>query len=267
MLTAILKFFSPLAHPICLIWLVCLIGSVIAWRKKQKVGFGFMLGIAIFISLIASRIPLILVGNMEAPYAGVELEKLEPGDAVVLLGGGVSYSRTDPLGMNLNEASDRVFVTYELLRLGKAPLLVLGGGGDDRDGVRISEATIVGQYLQKQLGVKTEMMELGISGSTHDEAVKCAALAKEHGWKRVFLVTSGFHMARAEATFRTAGLPVVPVGCDFARPGMPNKEAFNPLPWPNGIELFSLYAHEKAGWFIYRARGWIKPEVATPPAK
>jgi uncharacterized SAM-binding protein YcdF (DUF218 family) len=267
MLTAILKFLSPLAHPVCLIWVACLVGAVVAWRKKQKAGMFFLLGIALFISLTASRIPLYLIGNLEAPYAYVNLEKLESGDAVILLGGGAGYSKTDPLGVNYNEASDRVFTAMELARLAKAPVLILGGGGDLDGDESISEGSTVKRWLQKNLpaNATVEMIELTASGNTRDEAVKCAALAKERGWKRVFLVTSGYHMRRAEATFRTAGLPVVPVGCDFIRSGMPNKSPFNPLPWPPGIELFSLYAHEQAGWAVYRLRGWIKPDASTGP--
>lgn len=265
MLTATLKFFSPLAHPVCLIWLACLVGAVVAGRKKLKPTMFFLLGIALFISLVASRIPLLLMGRLEAPYAYVEMEKLEPGDAVILLGGGAGYSKTDPLGVNFNEASDRVFTAMELLRLQKAPLLILGGGGDPKESQDISEGSTVKRWLEKNLPLKVEMMELTASGNTHDEAVKCAALMKERGWKRVFLVTSGFHMRRAEAVFRTAGVPVVPVACDFIRSGMPNKSAFNPLPWPPGIELCSLYLHEQAGWAIYRMRGWIKSEDAKKP--
>ncbi len=267
MLTAILKFLSPLAHPVCLIWLACLIGATVAWRKKQKAGMFFLLGIALFISLVASRIPLILMGRLEAPYAYVDLSKLETGDAVILLGGGAGYSKTDPLGVNYNEASDRIFTAMEIVRLGKSPVLVLGGSGDPTESPDTGEGNTVKRWLEKNLAAKVEMLELSISGSTRDEAVKCAALATERGWKRVFLVTSGYHMRRAEATFRTAGLPVVPVGCDFIRSGMPNKSPFNPLPWPPGVELSSLYAHEQAGWTVYRMRGWIKPEADKPATK
>lgn len=267
MLTSILKFFSPLAHPICLVWLACLVGAVVAGRKKQKPWMFFLLSIALFISLVASRIPLLLMGKLEAPYAYVELEKMEPGDAVILLGGGAGFSKTDPLGVNFNEASDRIFTAMELLRLGKAPVLVLGGGGDSTESQELGEGSTVKRWLEKNLTTKVEMRELTISGNTHDEAVKCAALTKEQGWKRIFLVTSGYHMRRAEATFHTAGLPVIPVACDFVRPGMPNKEGFNPMPWPPGVELFSLYAHEQAGWLVYRMRGWVKPEATAPKAE
>lgn len=262
MLTAILKFFSPLTDPVSFIWLVCLVGAVVAWRKKQKIGMWFLLSIAIFISLVASRIPLILMGKLEAPYAYVNLEKLEPGDAVMLLGGGAGYTRTDPLGINFNDAGDRIFTAMEILRLGKAPVLVLGGGGDNTEDPEISEGNTVARWLEKNLPNKPEMIRLTASRSTYEEAGKCAALAKERGWKRIFLVTSGFHMRRALATFRTAGVPVVPVGCDFVRSGMPNKEAFSPLPWPPGMTLFSLYSHEEAGWTVYRMRGWISAEAA-----
>lgn len=262
MLTAILKFFSPLAHPVCLIWLACLIGAIIAWRKKQKGGMIFLLGIVLFISLVASRIPLLLMGRLEAPYAYVDLEKLEPADAVILLGGGAGYSKTDPLHITFNDASDRVVTAMELMRLGKAPVLVLGGGGNTSDDATLDEGPTVKRWLEKNLGTNSELHALSASGSTYDEATKCSALAKERGWKRVYLVTSGYHMPRALATFRTAGVPVEPVGCDFVRSGMPKKDGFSPLPWPPGVELFSLYAHEEAGWLVYRMRGWIKPEAA-----
>jgi uncharacterized SAM-binding protein YcdF (DUF218 family) len=49
------------------------------------------------------------------------------------------------------------------------------------------------------------------SRDTRDNAAFTAVLAKEHGMKRVLLVTSALHMPRASLLFRNAGVDVVPV--------------------------------------------------------
>jgi uncharacterized SAM-binding protein YcdF (DUF218 family) len=74
----------------------------------------------------------------------------------------------------------------------------------------------------------------------------------------VLLVTSAFHMRRAAAVFGSAGIPVVPVPCNFlteislasAPPGIGVPRAGNLL-------KASIWLHEQIGWLMYRQRGWI----------
>ena len=64
--------------------------------------------------------------------------------------------------------------------------------------------------------------------------------------------------ARAAATFRTAGVEVVPVPCNFLTTV---STADSPLevkvPSWNGCEKISIWMHEFIGWRVYRNRGWI----------
>ena len=91
--------------------------------------------------------------------------------------------------------------------------------------------------------------------TTHDEAVRMAALARAQGWRRVALVTSPTHTRRACATFERAGLAVVctPALARDATWGGPA-----PLRSPGDrLRATRLWLHEVVGWLTYRARGWV----------
>ncbi|HEY0777277.1 MAG TPA: YdcF family protein [Gemmatirosa sp.] len=92
-------------------------------------------------------------------------------------------------------------------------------------------------------------------GSTHDEAVRMAALAHAHGWRRVALVTSPAHTRRACATFERAGLAVVctPATARDAAWGGPT-----PLRSPGDrLRVTASWIYEQIGWQVYRRRGWV----------
>jgi uncharacterized SAM-binding protein YcdF (DUF218 family) len=103
------------------------------------------------------------------------------------------------------------------------------------------------------------VVSLGENAHTRQEAEKVRALVDQRGWKRVLLVTSANHMTRAAAVFRTLGIDVVPVPCNFLTTvsTAPNGPVFTVPNWA-GFEKIGAWAHERTGWWIYRWRGWIK---------
>ena len=83
-------------------------------------------------------------------------------------------------------------------------------------------------------------------------------MSKENGWQLVALVTSAFHMTRTHAVFAKAGVPVLPVPCNYESAPLRGR----PLRWigvPNATHLlhFECWLHEIVGWYAYRLRGWI----------
>jgi uncharacterized SAM-binding protein YcdF (DUF218 family) len=99
---------------------------------------------------------------------------------------------------------------------------------------------------------------LGICADTHDEAEKVAALAAEQKWTRIALVTSASHMTRAKATFEKAGVPVVPVPCNYNSQQMRQERPYwIKTPDVNGYGYFEGWMHEVIGTWVYRWRGWI----------
>jgi hypothetical protein len=95
------------------------------------------------------------------------------------------------------------------------PALVLGGGGDGVNGIEQAEGKLL-MNLLVDLGFESvPAYSLGICSNTRDEARRVEPLIKEHAWRSLILVTSAYHMKRAEATFRKLNLPITTVACDF----------------------------------------------------
>ena len=250
-----------LLAPVGLVWAALLVLTALLWRRGLR-GFAAATGaLVVFITIIGSTsVPGKLLGSLERPYAGVKIEDLPAADAVVLLGGGAQASRYEVAGVHLAQAGDRLVMAAELMRLGKAPVLLLGGNVGPLDGRYVVEAEIA-KGLLTRWGVPAEaMIPLGGNADTHDEATDVRALATERGWHRVLLVTSANHMRRAAATFRQMGIEVTPVPCNFLTSVGSGDVPFAPsVPGTDGFVKMGVWLHEEIGWLVYSRRGWLVP--------
>lgn len=253
-----------LLEPIGIVWLGLLILTVWLLGKRQWGPAVFAGLITLFVTIIGSSgVPGDLLRSLERPYAGVRIDALPTADAIVLLGGGASPSRYEAEGVHLTVAGDRLVMAHELFRLGKAPVLLLGGNSNKLDGVVKFEGVIVRDLLTTWGTPPEAIIPLGSNEDTHDEALKVKALATERGWHRVLLVTSANHMRRASAVFRAQGLEVIPVPCNFltslgTAPPPPGVS----VPRYDGFLRVAIWLHEEIGWWTYRHRGWIAAEGA-----
>jgi uncharacterized SAM-binding protein YcdF (DUF218 family) len=158
-----------------------------------------------------------LLLRLEAPYPPQPLVTVPAAAAAVVLGGAISPPSSTRPYPNLHEAADRVWHAARLHHAGKAPLLVLAGGGDPAC-PGCSEAHAMQRLLQ-DLGVPAAALLLDdTSRNTRENALNAAALLQQRGIRRVLLVTSAFHMPRAMAQFEAAGLQAVPAATDHAEP-------------------------------------------------
>lgn len=256
------KFLEPLLQPIGFFWLLTVIAAVrLAYQRKWR-GAIFCSAIVAAIFLIGSTtLPSRLLASLERPYAGQRLENLPACDAVVMLGGLLNPSRHDLLGFDVGSAADRALTAIELLRRGKAGTLVLGGGGGLRkvpEGAAWRETELLEPWLSAWNLTASKPISIRLSANTREEAQQVLDLAREHRWQRILLVTSGYHMKRAEALFRQSAVSIVPVACDFV--GLSTLETdkpFTPFPEIYGFQYLTLYIHEQIGWLYYRLRGWV----------
>jgi uncharacterized SAM-binding protein YcdF (DUF218 family) len=259
---ALLHLLLSLIEPIGFIWLCLLVLTATLWWKRQRrfaLATGFL---AVFVTVIGSTsLPgRILLGSLERPYAGIQLDALPAADAIVLLGGGAAASRYEANGVHVTPSGDRIVMAHALFRMGKAPVMLLGGSESKLDGVVHFESEIVRELLVTWGVPKEAMIPLASNADTHDEALKVRALAAEHGWRRFLLVTSANHLRRASATFRAQGLEVIPVPCNFlttiSTAPAPRPPGFA-VPGNDGFVKMATWMHEEIGYFIYRRRGWI----------
>jgi len=259
MLEDLLHQLLYLLEPIGFVWFCLLVLTGALWWKRQR-RFAVVTGfVAIVVTVVGSTsLSGSLLGSLERPYAGVEIEKLPTADAIVLLGGGASPSRYETSGVHLTPAGDRLVIAHAVFKLNKAPVLLLGGNANKLDGVIRFESEIVRDLFLTWGIPKEAMIPLGSNADTHDEALKVRALATERGWRRVLLVTSANHQRRASATFRAQGLEVISVPCNFLTnvSNAPGEPGFS-VPRYDGFVKMATWLHEEIGWFMYRRRGWI----------
>jgi uncharacterized SAM-binding protein YcdF (DUF218 family) len=261
MLDFLMRQILALMEPVGLLWLVLLIFCVVLFRGRQR-GPGLVAGgMAAIVTLCGGTdFPGWLLRGLEKPWVGLKIDSLPVCDAVVVLGGGGEPSRYEMHGLHFTKAGDRMLMGLELMRIGKAATLCLGGGGAELDGRVVAEAEVVRAWMSAWgLPANAEVVSFGLNRNTREEAEKTAAIARSRGWKRVLLVTSAFHMNRASATFRTLGVDVVPAPCNFLTSisTSDNPIRFTVPGW-QGFEKIDIWFHEVVGTRVYKTRGWIK---------
>lgn len=255
-----MKFLIPFLEPLGLIWIgLAILVAFTVRRQCRRMAAALALIWMILTLATCMPVPSVLLGALEKPWLGRDLKSVVPADAIVSLGGAGRVSSLEITGFQMRRGADRLVTAIELMRLGKAGTLVIGGGGQrGANGGWESEADAAKRWIESWKIVAAPTISLGVCSDTRDEAVKMAALARERGWRRVILVTSASHMNRAEAAFRKAGLEVEPAPCNFLSSVVSEPELrwFHP-PSYNGLEAFFLWFHEFIGSRVYRWRDWI----------
>ncbi|MHB1080806.1 MAG: YdcF family protein [Prosthecobacter sp.] len=258
-MNSLLKIALQFTQPLCLIWLLLGVWLLRLLWKRIK-GSLWLPAISWVLLTVISCTPLasILLASLENQIPKVQLNELSDADAILCLGGGVEPSLSEPTGFHLKIGADRLSTALTLAVAGKAPLLILGGGGYPHEGRTLSEADAVRDYLAAYVPLKIELNSLGICSDTHDEALKVAALMRQRGLKRLLLVTSASHMPRAIGVFRKTEVQVIPVPCNYHS----SLNHLGDLDWLHlpsyhGFEIFASWMHEVIGHYVYLWRGWI----------
>lgn len=117
-------------------------------------------------------------------------------------------ARVHPDGTPSPALVDRVQVAVSLLREGRAQRLLLSGGAPDQ---RPTEAHTMARVAGSLGATDSQLVLEAASRSTFENAARSAELLAASGETEILLVTCDFHLARACAHFRAAGLTVWPV--------------------------------------------------------
>jgi uncharacterized SAM-binding protein YcdF (DUF218 family) len=245
--------------PVGLVWLAVWALALRCFLVK-RIKEGLMAaGIACAIHAVGGTpLPSWLLARLERAYDPLHHPWPATADAVVMLGGTHTATPRSPLQFGVGEASDRILLALELMRTRRAGVLVLGGGQMEI-GDRIEpEAMLLDRWIRSWKLPAGEIVVLQHCRDTHDEAVQTAELARQRGWKSVFLVTSGYHLPRGVALFEMQGVKVIPCGAEFL--GLDALDAGNGwrlVPVQRGFELLLFWVHEEVASVYYRFRGWV----------
>ena len=94
------------------------------------------------------------------------------------------------------------------------------------------------------------------SKNTYDNAVNSAAILQQRGMQRILLVSSAFHMRRADALFKRQGLDVIPAPTDYQQVLITSTLPAG-IPGVKNLSRTTEALHEFVGYEVYRMRGWL----------
>lgn len=190
---------------------VLLLLAAVVWKKRWPVVLAILL-------LYAGSTPFVgghLLGWMETRYPAIALAKVEPADAVVVLGG-ILGPRAEPgFSPNWTDTVERFDAGVALLQAGKAGRLVFTGARftEAKDSATEGEAL---RQLAVARGIAPESILVTRDiANTATEAAAVADMMREYHWRRIILVTTGWHMPRSAYLFRKAGVDCILFPVDF----------------------------------------------------
>lgn len=194
--------------------------------------------------IAATGLARVMDGGAERPLAS----QAPAADAIVVLSG-VRLIAPGPAGVSEWTDANRFFGGLELFRARKAPRLVFTGARPDGPDDAPLEGQTLREYAQS-MGVPAQsIVTTGLVVNTDDEARAVSALLPARS--RILLVTSAYHMPRAQRLFERAGLVVAPFPVDFKyAPG----HALTPtdfLPSASALAATHTFVREALGRLYY----------------
>jgi len=207
----------------------------------------------------------ILMGLVEQGRVQPDLQQVAAGDCILVLSGG-GYRLLPGSETQVEfETHNRLLGGIALLTNGAAPRLLFTNGLTTAAAGGLGEGHLL-QRLATSLGVPPQsIIVVGNASDTEEEA----RAVREHfaanpimdadtgqpRSPRIILVTSAFHMTRAESLFRAAGLDVTPFSVDFRGPTRITLRSF--IPSGNALAKTDLALHEIYGRVYYWLRGLV----------
>lgn len=244
------KLLPLLILPLGLSLLLLLLGML---RRRRWPLFGALAILWVFSSGVVSQL---LWRAVEAPWQRKAASSVPRADAIVVLSGS---RHAAPGRARIIEWSDpdRFLAGVELFKADRAPRLLFTGGQSPLQAGLPPEGAL---YLKEAAGLgipPSAMASTAPVVNTAEEASAIRALLT-NAEPRVLLVTSAFHMQRAQRLFERQGLEVIPFPVDFkARAAWAGSSWNDPLLWvPTAGHLFSssVALREMLGRLYYKIR-------------
>jgi uncharacterized SAM-binding protein YcdF (DUF218 family) len=179
-------------------------------------------------------------------------------DAVILLTGILEPAATRATGeLQLNDHSERLLATFDLLRSGRARNALISGGLIEAHPGEVTEAERLARQLEAWGIARDRLVTEDRSRNTRENAVESARIVRERGWKTLLLVTSAAHMPRALGCFRHEGLAPDALPVDY-RGG--DGQGQSVLPRAEALGESTEALRELAGRAVY----WVMGYSAAP---
>ncbi len=231
--------------------------------RRWILGLGFTVLLLLSTPLISNSLMRFTEGYQERSLAS----NASKADAIVVLSGGRIIA---PGEANVSEwdGANRFYGGVELFKAGKAPLLIFTGGWSPLYPMAIPEGDLLLSYANA-LGVPQQnMTSTSKVTNTKAEAIAVAELLKRAEFRNVIgisttaagdsykpsilLVTSAYHMQRAQHLFERQNLVVIPFPVDLQVSQRRNLSAIDFLPSAKALSVSERALRELYGRMYYK---------------
>lgn len=246
------KIINFLIDPFTFILFSLMVG-VLLLKGKRWVRWtlfcGVFLGYMLSTGFIANKAMVFL----EDLKTGSELKNRY--DVVVVLSGMVDLKNSNADRIEFGGAVDRILAGFEQLKSGRTDSLIISGGSGDLFDQSQSEATYLKTFLQT-IGVPPDHIIVEAnSRNTYENSVESKKLIEQRGDRSILLITSAFHMLRAEGCFVANGLRVDVLPVDYRGIRNAPYDMLDFFPSSHNLSKVSLVIHEMVGIVTYRIMG------------
>ena len=222
---------------------------LITWGIVFKSRIAGILAVSI---LIICSLPIFsnkLITSLENEYMLSDASSAKTADAIVVLSGMVrTINGKNGLSYEWGEASDRIFAGIELIKKNKAPIMILTGGK-----LPWSVGKPEGEYLRDvaiKYGVPNKNILLTENVENTDQEAKAVGKLLNKTSPKIILVTSAFHMPRAQKVFEAIGINIEPFAVDFLS-GADKYTIMNFIPSAGALKQTSFFIRELIGRLYY----------------
>jgi len=237
------KILPTFVLPIMLVIIVILIGLI---KNKKK-----LIYIAIGVLYIISN--PIFSNNFFKLVEGSEYRKpisaIDSADAIVVLSGMLEINEVGDSTYIEWGDPDRFFGGIALFKAGKAQKLVFTGGKMPWDKAKKTEGEVLKEYAVLNSITSEKLFVTKDVENTADEAVAVKELISPS--KRIILVTSAYHMYRAQRLFEIQGFEVIPYKMDYKAERNKQITIIDFFPSAGNLELTETGIRELLGRLFY----------------
>ena len=240
------KILPLIASPLFIILGLIILGLIIGSKKTSFMGL---------IVLVVCSLPIFsnrLIAYLEHNYQLKNISEVDTADAIVVLSGMVRTIQTNEvLSYEFGESVDRIFAGIDLFKENKAPSLILTGGK-----MPWSIGKPEGEYLRDvaiKYGVPRKNILLTENVQNTDQEAKSVKKILTIDAPKVILVTSAFHMPRAQKVFEAVGIRIVPFPVDF-RNASSKLTFMHFMPSARSIWETSFFVKEMIGRTYYNLK-------------
>ena len=237
-------------------WILILTGAAFFIKNKKISKRLYISAFIVFVIFTNPMVFRLVVGAWEGDLRPAESMRGKS-DVCVVLGGMSAFH--EPTGrIRFTQSADRILQAIDLYEKGIVKKIVITGGTARLIRKTPPEAIHLRDFLMS-IGIPRESVLIdSLSRNTHENAVNTKELIDKHGWgDNIILVTSAFHMRRAEGCFKKEGFTVHPYAADPLKGVSKVSIADFFMPSAGTLNDWNYLTHEWMGIAMYKISGYM----------